>query len=216
MFKNTLVLAGFAMSVALSVPAHGETIDTFSFTDTGWSEYALGVGTLTPSPSTVLNGAFTGVVEPNGFIEQSDLTQFSVQFESPNFSPYSLLQQELTLFSYDTASGGGPSSLDFAGTPGGFTNVCIGAATSLDPNCAFFNQPYLPGTVGTVLLNLGDRDFVSSSAPQITLVSSTFTTPTPEPAPIFLGGIGLAVIAILARRRTPSRRCIRLRGTAGV
>ena len=164
MFKSTQVLAGFALAAALSMPAHGGTIDTFSFTETGWSENTPGMGITPPFAATVLTGTFTGSVEPNGFIEQSDLTQFSVQFESLGILNYDLTQQNLTLFSYDTAPGGGASSLDFAATQGGLSNMCIGAATSLDSNCAYLNQPYLPGTVGTVLLNLNERDFVSSEA----------------------------------------------------
>jgi hypothetical protein len=147
-------------------------------------------------------------VEPNGFIEQSDLTQFSVQFESLGVLNYNLTQQNLALFSYDTTPGGGASSLDFAATQGGLSNMCIGAATSLDSNCAYLNQAYLPGTVGTVLLNLNERDFVSSSPPQITLISSITPTSAPEPAPIFLECIGLAVIAIPGRRTRTSQRSV--------
>lgn len=150
-----------------------------------------------------MTGSFGGVVEPNGFIEQGDLTQFSVQFEAPGFLPAAILRRQLSLFSYDTAPAGGPSSLDFAGTISVTANVCIGAATSLDPNCAYFNQPYLPGTVGTVQLD-GALDFVSSSAPQITLLSSVNTTAAPEPASIFFACICLVVIAILGRRRLTS------------
>ncbi len=33
MFRNPLVLAVFAMAAVLSILAHGETIDTFSFSE---------------------------------------------------------------------------------------------------------------------------------------------------------------------------------------
>jgi hypothetical protein len=103
----------------------------------------------------------------------------------------------------------GSSGLDFAGNPGVFTNVCIGAATSLDIDGAFFDQPYLPGTAGTVLLNFGDRDLVSASAPQITVLSSANTSAAPAPASILLECICLAVITVFARRWIWVRRASR-------
>jgi hypothetical protein len=199
MFKNALVLVGFAMAAVLSMPARGGTIDTFSFTESGWSDYTIGSGVLIPEPTNLLTGSFTGSVEPDGFIEQGDLTQFSVQYANGELVLGSSSLNELSLFSYDTAPAGGPSSLDFAGNPGDATNVCIGAATSLDPVCTLdFNVLYAPGTVVAVEID-GTPDFVSSSAPQITLVSSSTTSAVPEPASLFLECIGLGVVVILAR-----------------
>jgi hypothetical protein len=77
MFKNPLVLAGLALAAVLSMPAHGETIDTFSFNESNWSEYTLGTGILIPDSSDMLTGSFTGIVEPDGFIQKGDLTQFA-------------------------------------------------------------------------------------------------------------------------------------------
>jgi len=201
MCKNTLLPAALGMAFILSIPAHGATVDTFSFTENGWSEYSLLSGAAAPLSDTIVTGTFSGVLEPDGFIELGDLTQFSVQFYFPGSSVYSFSQPALTLFSYDTAPGGGPSSLDFAGTLDDPANICIGAATSLDPNCAYLGRAYPPGTLGTVQLNTGVVDYVSSTAPQITLVSSVGSSATaPEPASIFLECIGLAVIGILGRR----------------
>jgi hypothetical protein len=204
MCKNLLVLAVFSIAGVLSMPAHGNTIDTFDFTESNWSQFALPSGTLIPVSSDTLTGSFTGVVETNGFIELGDLTQFNAQFDSAGVVDGFLPLTGLSLFSYDTAPAGGPSSLDFAGIPGGGMNACVGAATSLDPACAFLNATYPPGTVGTTLLFGGAFDLVSSSAPQITLVSSVTTSVAPEPSSIFIECIVLVVIAILARRRLVS------------
>ncbi len=87
MFKSTLVLAGLAVAASLSMPAHGETIDTFSFTETGWGEYAPGAGISAAAPNTVLTGTFTGIVEPNGFIEQGDLTHSPCCSNPQDFLP---------------------------------------------------------------------------------------------------------------------------------
>jgi hypothetical protein len=176
----------------------GSTIDTFSFTESGWSEYTVGTGMLTPDPLGTLVGSFTGIVEPDGFIEQGDLLQFSVEYTSGGVAFGSMPLNQLTLFSYDTNPAAGLSSLDFAGTADDPTNVCVGAATSLDAACTFdLTQPYAPGTVGAVELN-GLPHFVSSQAPQITLASSVTT---PEPASLFLVGVVLIAVATVGRRK---------------
>lgn len=188
---------GYAMlalstGILTSPPARGATIDTFDFTETNWSAYTVGGGVQSPVLGDTLTGSFTGTVEAGGLIEQVDLTAFSVSF-SKNGNPVSgIVLPDLTLFSYNL--NGGSSSLDIAGTLGAPNNICVGAATALDANCTLdFQVAYPAGTVGVVELATLP-DFVSSSFPTITLVSSVTTVTTPEPHYALLVGILLIVI----------------------
>jgi hypothetical protein len=186
-------MLALAAGILTSPEARGATIDTLDFSESNWSFYP----TLSPVSGT-LTGSFTGTVEADDLIEQGDLTSFSVSFTVGSLFEIIPLA-ELTLFSYNL--NGGPSSLDIAGMPQP-VNICVGAATALDPNCTVdFEVAYPAGTVGVV--ELGDvPDFVSSSFPTITLVSSVTTLTTPEPPYALLMAIVLIVIGLLRRRET--------------
>ena len=208
---QSLPLAGvLAAAVLMAWPARGDTIDMFTFTESNWSAYTVGAGVQSPVPNALLTGSFTGAVEPGGFIERGDLSAFSAAFTVDGTLVASINQFQLTLFEYDTA--GGASSLDFAGIFGAPNNICVGAATALDPNCTVdFTVAYPAGTVGTVEL-AALPVYVSPDFATITLESS-FTPwmpdpaqapspgAVPEPSSIFLTGSVLLVVSRLLRRK---------------
>jgi hypothetical protein len=81
----------------------------------------------------MLTGTFTGMLEPSGLIEAADLTNFSVQLNTPNghTGDFTTIQPLSTggqpFFSYNV--NGGASSLDFVATgSGGY--LCEGAVTT--------------------------------------------------------------------------------------
>lgn len=209
------IAAVASLTTALSATARADTIDTFTFTEGNWSSYTVGGGVGSPQSSATLTGSFTGLVEPDGFIEQKDLSAFNVEFTN-NGTPFADLGLgDLTLFSYDV--NGGASSLDFAGLSGASHNICIGAATALDANCTLdFNVAYPAGTVGVVEAALLP-DFVSPDFPSITLQSSitpvmpvTAPAPTataPEPASAILLLTGAALVFVGRFRRAQRQAC---------
>lgn len=187
---KTLTLAIIAVLAAVQ-PGWTTTVDTFDFTQTGWTVFFPGTGTF-PDSTGLLSGSFTGAVEPNGFIEQGDLTAFSAVFtpgaDPTPFTPLALNQ--LTLFSFDTA--GGASSLDFAGSASDNTPFCSGAAATLDANCTYNFSLTYPG--GTKAVAYVGGFFVSASLPTVTLVSSVTANPpssVPEPSSLVLFGTAL-------------------------
>ena len=142
---KTLTLAIIAVLAAVQ-PGWATTVDTFDFTQTGWSVFFPGTGTF-PDSTGLLSGSFTGAVEPNGFIEQGDLTAFSAVFTPADPTPFTpLALNQLTLFSFDTA--GGASSLDFAGSAS--DNILSAAARRL---------PWTPTarTISYSLIRVGRR-----------------------------------------------------------
>ena len=190
---KTLPLLAIAGLLVVSSGAYGATIDTFNFIEPNVYENGAPAGGQTFE----FAGSFTGAVEASGFIEQADLSAFTVQLADSNGNPipqYSMGLSSLTLFSFD--ANGGASSLDFAGTPEiALSNFCVGAATALDAACTFnFGYTYPVGTVGVLLLQ-GPAD-LSSSFPQITLVSSVTTPPSSAaPEPPFTLALGILLLA---------------------
>lgn len=59
---------------AMAAGARASTVDTFSFFQGGWGGDA------------VLAGSFTGTVEADGYIEQSDLSAFYAVFSAPEIA----------------------------------------------------------------------------------------------------------------------------------
>ena len=204
MFKLQLTIPGFALLAILgtSPAARAATIDTFSFTQGDWSDFFQGTGTLAPITNGILTGSFTGIVEPGGFIELTDLSSLTVAFTSPHLSTEEILAST-TLFSYDT--NGGASSLDIAG-PQGLPTICVGAAATLAAGCTLgFHETFPVGTKGDV--EFGGAFLVSPDLPVITLESSVTTNPavTPEPQSTVFVSLALVALVLMHSRRKTRR-----------
>jgi hypothetical protein len=181
---SAALMALLAMSARDSATA--KTIDTFDFSFlNGW---------VTGSDPT---GTFTGTVEPDGLIEQTDLTSFSVTFfDVVTATTLTINLAGLKLFSFDPT--GGASSLDFIASPPPISpiNLCIGASASFDPTCG--QGP--PGVRG-VLVNGSFLDDFTLDAGEVTLVSSVTVVPEASTWVMTLTGFaGLSLIrAVVAR-----------------
>lgn len=193
----------------VAVASQAATIDTFDFTDSNLTgDHVDPTGTVLaegPFPGATISGSFTGTVEPDGLIEQGDLTAFSAELTISGSSAASLPLSGLALFSYNTT--GGVSSLDFAGTAGPLmTTMCLGAATNLSAICTLnFKVLYPIGTNAVVIFTF--PEVIGSGPPTITLVSSV-TTPVPEPTSLapFVTALGLlAALGVRQKRRAASR-----------
>jgi hypothetical protein len=200
--KNILKFGLIAILVCCaSVVAHATTIDTFSVTQI-WG--APNGGGVTASAS----GTFTGKVGSHGLIQQADLSNFSFSYtfatEHFNFSQF-----QLSLFSFnadDFLSKGFTGSFDLIattnamnGSSSGTETLCIGAVAGEGLSPCAGNPPF--STLGSITLFGSSMDF-TSTAPMITLVSSTTTMNTvPEPGSAALIITGLVGAALLMRKK---------------
>jgi hypothetical protein len=171
--------------------ADASTIETFTFTQTGY-------------PLTgMLTGTFSGVAEPNGSIQQADLTAFAASFTANLGVPtgiqvdsYSLAN--LQLFSFTPSMDEPNSLLDIfasvtSGTPG---SICVGAV-------AAFGLCGLGGNLaGVDHLIYQPNPFLWASTTQYAVVQFVpAQSTTPEPASIGLCGLAMASAFVWRRRR---------------
>jgi len=194
---NTNTLRAAALSIGMMMApaiAKASTIDTFSFTQSGYT----GGGTLT--------GTFTGTVEADGFIEQADLSAFNATLTAPETEGEAMgffYQTDLQLFSFLPSSDGPNSSLDFyAQTAGLDQNVCVGAA-------AAFGLCGAGGNFAGIANTIGVADASTPNLPVLTLISSLPTNPpatVPEPATDSFCGVALIAAGLWRRSRAAWHR----------
>ena len=204
--RISLALLAAVTAVLGTQMARGSTIDTFSVTETGWDDYSIATGVGQPNPNGLLTASFTGSVEADGFIEQSDLTAFTLLSNSVG-EPQTILLSGVSLFSYDVTSGA--TSFDFAGSSTRGNEVCLGAAVGLDSACNVnFQAAYPPGTTAVAEFGGGPAS-ISMSTPVVTPVS----TVVPEPG--LMGLTGIALIVFTAAGWDTRRRRLCLDGRSG-
>ena len=181
------------MLVVAGQPAPATIVDTFDFTETGWM-FIFG-GVVFDAELGDLTGSFSGAVEPDGSIQQGDLTDFKTGFAGnlPKFA-----SANLSLFSFNTS--GGPSSLDFV-VSDPFEIVCVGAAVFLSPACALGGS-VPPFAHARSFFTGGEVPAFTGTFPQITLVSSVTAVPEPSTWAMFVVGLTAIGLARIVSRRT--------------
>jgi hypothetical protein len=191
-----------AILLVWAQPAGAETIDTFDFVQNDY------VWKLTPLIVAFnLDGSFTGTVEPDGSIQQADLTAFkaNVPLEIDDL----FTTANLSLFSYNTT--GGSNSLDFvvSGPVGAIGAIlCVGASVGLDPACLLAGGA-IPAFADGKLFFTSPFLYLTGDFPTVTLVSSV--TSVPEASTWTMLITAFAGWAAFAGRARLSSRSPRLR-----
>ncbi len=185
---------GLFGALALATSSRAATIDTYDFSQSG---YTAGGAVFNP-----LVGSFSGQVEPTGLIELSDLTSFLVRSPTiTNIPPGGPPMTEIVVpafFSFNTT--GGNSTLDVAAsTADGEIKVCAGAAAAFGGTIAGVNCGAGGGSTGYIYFAGGA--FATNQFAQVTLVSSvTAPAAAPEPGTLPLFTLASALILIGAAR----------------
>lgn len=180
---GTIVFAA-ALAALLSVaaPAKAATINTYTFTQEG---YSLG------GFSGSVKGTFTGLVGSDGFMNLTGLTAFDLQLDIPPFLP-ALSVDMPTEFFFNTLGGNSTFALVVAMEPSAgpqYDKVCVGSLTAF--RCGVSGNGAYPA------LSLS-----TMSIAQLTLVSSTAVTPIPAPILLFATALsGLGLLGARARRQ---------------
>jgi PEP-CTERM motif len=197
--KRVIVLtSSIFLASACFVPAvHAKTVDTVSFSTTGW----------TREPFTQFYGQFSGTVEPDGLIELNDLTAFQaiavVGALNVDFSGVGAL----SLFSFDI-TGGASSLAIIAANPSDLTTACVGAPSTLSPICNIGgNNPV--STLAVIDFNNLPFD-LTPDPPTVAVVSSVTIVPEPSTWTMMLVAFASLAQAKWRRRRKAPERTIRL------
>jgi hypothetical protein len=180
------VLAAVAAFMVLaSTDGHATTVDTFNFTQGGYTSPGY------PGYTGVLTGTFTGRVNDIGYIEIGDLSYFS--------DSLALTDATGTVTNWNYFSG----PLVFSFKPNDASSLIIenavftGALLCVGSPAAFGLCTPPGGKAG----HLGEvATFVTDQAPVVTLVSS-ITTAVPEPSTWAMLLLGFAGLGFKAYRR---------------
>jgi hypothetical protein len=188
MSKRSLPFGALAfLAIAGIAPvASATTIDTYDFSQGGYGSAILGGGT------GVLTGSFTGVVEPDGFIERADVSSMSVTLAGVTIDGLPLF------FSFDTA--GGSSSLDFITKAVDSISACVGAVAEFGSGFGGCGPGGYNGIVGDLAI-FPLEDDVTQDLPVVTLVSSVTTPEASTWAMMLLGFAGLGFAGYRQRHK---------------
>ena len=160
----------------------------------GWPVSAKTIDAFLADYESAIVIEFSGVVEPDGVIQLTDLTDIS--FRATLLGGTVLPKSDFSLFSYNTT--GGPSSLDFiVSDPAVPVLACGGASIALFAPCNDFGRVSTSSTV--MIFTVGPLS--SSILPTITRLSST---PVPEPRTwtmLLMGFLGVGFAGALVRGR---------------
>lgn len=169
---------GWILSV-YSLGVRAETIDEFSFRQTGWvfADGPFPNGSYfdgKPDPGGTLVGTFAGSVGPNGLISLTNLSAFTAVYSDNTGVLGSLPLAGLTFFSFNPAEPA--DSLTFAASLFQLTGACTGVASALSPDCTTdFVHTFPLGTNGIIFSeslpfwltnDLATTEFVSTSVPE--------------------------------------------------
>ncbi len=199
-------LAGLAGLLVCPVAARAGTIDSYSFTETGWVEAAQ-----------------HGTVGSDGFIELQDPTSFQVVIIDKGKGIPEKKPGGLTLFSIDT--NGVASTLDYAGAllqP----EVCGGAPVTLEITNCNPAGAFQAGVDAVAFNALEDIPaFFSMSFPVVTFDGSVTMNPAPSPvtttataegAMCLLCGVGMLAMMSRCGKGKPGTRLAGVLVTAGM
>lgn len=185
--RKSLLIGIAAIVVGTSAAAFASTIDTYNFSQGGYTM---------PGATGALTGSFTGTVESSGLIESRDLSSFAVLFTDTNGSTTSTAVGSLfdiVFFSFNTMGGASTLDLQTSLFPSKVP-LCIGAEAAFGVCGA--------GPVG-VATNGAFTGFFTQDQPTLTLVSSVTTgpsgggtSPVPEPGSAVLLVTGLAALGL--------------------
>jgi hypothetical protein len=184
---------GFVVAIAAilssAAPAKAATINTYSFTQSGYSSGPGIYGTL--------QGTFSGYVASDGLMNLAGLTAFhleaNVHYIAADFVALNVGMP--TEFSFNTQGGNSSLGLVVAMQDIGVRDdtICIGSLT-----------PFRCGAIGGANGAYLSIPFVTSEFAQVTLLSSTAVTPIP--APILLFATALSGLGLLGARARGQRR----------
>jgi hypothetical protein len=176
------VAAVVAFMVFASTDGNATTVDTFNFTQGGYTSTGY------TGYTGVLTGTFTGTVNNIGYIELGDLSSFSDSFAKTD---------ALGTVTYWDFS---PGSISFSFMPNDAGTLSIeNEVLAFAPVCVGFPAAF--GVCGGGGGHLGVvASFVTDQAPFVTLVSSV-TTAVPEPSTWAMMLLGFAGLGFMAYRR---------------
>jgi len=204
-YRRMLPCLGVVVGV-LILPGHAgaTTIETFEFGQGGW----VRADTNTPDPQGLLQGTFTGVVDPvTGLIPLANLTSFTINYAGANTADGHQQLAHLQFFSFDArlfdanpVSAGAQMAIITQRNDRFDGNVteCVGAPAALSTPC---NGNFPFGVRGVFTSDVDSLFTMQNAAVRLlsrTVIPDPDPSAVPEPGTLLLLGTG--VMSLIARR----------------